>query len=52
MRSITASGSGSYKLKDASGRIAKDKKIKEELEQILSAFSIQVRWLLDPSVLS
>ena len=42
VRSVMASGGGSYKLKDAKGRIARDKKVKEELERILSCFSIQV----------
>ena len=45
VRTAMASGSGTYKLKDERGRIVRDKKVKEELERILSCFSIQVRSL-------
>ncbi len=38
---------GSYKLKDAKGKTVRDKKVKEELDRILSAFSIQVKLSLN-----
>lgn len=45
MRTVTNSSS-SYKLKDQHGRVVVEKKVKEELDNILTHFSIQVRNLL------
>lgn len=42
VRNITSSGASTYKIKDEHGRIARDKKVKDELERILSCFNIQV----------
>ena len=41
MRTVTNSSS-SYKLKDQHGRVVVEKKVKEELDNILTHFSIQV----------
>ena len=42
VRTVLASGGGGYRLKDAKGRIVKEKKTKEELDKILYSFGIQV----------
>ena len=42
VRSVTNSSS-TYKLKDHRGKVAVDKKVKEELDRILMSFNIQVR---------
>ena len=44
MRTVTNSSS-SYKLKDQHGRVVVEKKVKEELDNILTHFNIQVRSL-------
>lgn len=42
VRTVTAAGGGSYRLKNHRGRVVLDKKVKEELNKILEAFAIQV----------
>ena len=41
-RTVNASGGGMYKIKDQNGKIVVDRKVKEELDRILTAFMIQV----------
>lgn len=41
-RTVTTSGSGSYKLKDDRGTVVVERRVKEELDRILSTFLIQV----------
>jgi chromosome segregation ATPase len=42
VRTISTSGASTYKIKDHRGRIMCDKKVREELDRITEAFSIQV----------
>ena len=39
---MTQSGGSSYKLKDHSGKVAKDRKVKQELDAMLAWLNIQV----------
>ena len=41
-RTVTISGGGGYKLKNADGKVVIERRAKEELDNILSAFGIQV----------
>ena len=41
-RTVSASGGGSYKLKNENGKVVTEKRVKEELDRILSCFNIQV----------
>ena len=41
-RTVTVSGGGGYKLKNAQGKVVIERRAKEELDNILSAFGIQV----------
>ena len=41
-RTISASGAGSYRLKNEHGKVVVEKRVREELDRILSCFNIQI----------
>ena len=41
-RTISASGGGTYRLRNEHGKVVVEKRVREELDRILSCFNIQI----------